>query len=104
MCQVFAFSAENWARGREEVGFLMRLMDRTLSMEVSDLCAKGVRVAFAGDREALPEALRRTLERRVVRDTQCRPSARAGTAVKVMMPHDVVVKKPSGSLCCMMLP
>ncbi|GLC40250.1 hypothetical protein PLESTB_001309100 [Pleodorina starrii] len=60
---VYAFSTENWERSREEVAFLMRLMERTLDAEVSELHSQGVRLTFAGDRAALPESLRRSVLR-----------------------------------------
>ncbi|EFJ51112.1 hypothetical protein VOLCADRAFT_44343, partial [Volvox carteri f. nagariensis] len=50
----YAFSTENWERGREEVAFLMRLMERTIILEVPELHAQGIRLVFAGDRTALP--------------------------------------------------
>ncbi|GIL63903.1 hypothetical protein Vafri_17915 [Volvox africanus] len=60
---VYAFSTENWERSHEEVGFLMRLMERTLDMEVPELRSQGVRVSFAGNRAALPESLQRVMSR-----------------------------------------
>ncbi|PNH09203.1 Isoprenyl transferase, partial [Tetrabaena socialis] len=60
---VYGFSTENWGRSREEVGFLMRLLQAALESELPQLHADGVRLAFAGDRALLPESLRRTLQR-----------------------------------------
>ncbi|GIM16768.1 hypothetical protein Vretimale_19359 [Volvox reticuliferus] len=60
---VYAFSTENWERSREEVGFLMRLMERTLDVEVPELHSQGVRIFFAGNRAALPESLQRVMSR-----------------------------------------
>ncbi|KAG2489451.1 hypothetical protein HYH03_012087 [Edaphochlamys debaryana] len=60
---VYAFSAENWSRPPEEVGFLMRLLEGQLNSELDELAARGVRVTFAGERAGLPESLRRTMAR-----------------------------------------
>jgi undecaprenyl diphosphate synthase len=55
---LFAFSSENWNRPQEEVGALMKLFLRMLDSEVDELHRRGVRVAFIGDREGFPEAIR----------------------------------------------
>lgn len=54
---VYAFSTENWRRGAEEVGYLMRLFLEALAAELDDLHANNVRIRFIGDLSALPEAL-----------------------------------------------
>ncbi|KFN49626.1 polyprenyl diphosphate synthase [Arenimonas composti] len=55
---LFAFSSENWNRPPEEVGALMKLFLRMLSLEVDELHRRGVRLAFIGERRGFPEAIR----------------------------------------------
>jgi undecaprenyl diphosphate synthase len=55
---LFAFGNDNWARPAEEVDFLMRLFLIVIEREIKDLCSRGVRVQFIGDRSQLSEALR----------------------------------------------
>jgi undecaprenyl diphosphate synthase len=58
---LFAFSSENWGRPAEEVNGLMRLFVEVLQREVSSLHENGVRLRFIGDREHLPEILRKRM-------------------------------------------
>lgn len=52
---LFAFSTENWSRPREEVNFLFRLFEHTLSEEVAEMCRNNVRLRFCGKAESSPE-------------------------------------------------
>jgi undecaprenyl diphosphate synthase len=45
---VYAFSTENWKRTQEEVGFLMALLERFVTVQVKRLQAAGFRVRFWG--------------------------------------------------------
>ena len=60
---VYAFSTENWKRSRDEVGFLMELFVEKLYGEMSTMQANGIRYGFIGNRDGLPDRVRRTLER-----------------------------------------
>jgi len=60
---LFAFSSENWNRPPEEVGALMKLFLRMLSLEVDELNRRGVRLAFIGERGGFPEAIREHMAR-----------------------------------------
>ncbi len=64
---IYAFSTENWARPRDEVGTLMGLLLRYFSSEIDELCEKNVVIRVIGDIEGLPEkqreAVRRAMER-----------------------------------------
>jgi undecaprenyl diphosphate synthase len=51
---IYAFSAENWRRPAEEVGFLMGLLRRFIRNDLAELHASGVRVRIIGSRENLP--------------------------------------------------
>lgn len=54
---VYAFSTENWQRGAEEVGYLMRLFVEALSLELADLHRNNVQIRFIGDISAFPKDL-----------------------------------------------
>lgn len=60
---VFAFSSENWNRPKDEVSGLMELLVMALSREVPQLVADGVRLRFVGERTALSQTVRASLER-----------------------------------------
>jgi undecaprenyl diphosphate synthase len=54
---VYAFSTENWNRGAEEVGYLMKLFLEALATELDRLHQNNVRIRFIGDLTAFPPAL-----------------------------------------------
>lgn len=60
---LYAFSTENWNRPKEEVDGLMDLLVRTISSEVDELHANGVRLLSIGDKLGLPESCRLELEK-----------------------------------------
>ncbi len=72
---VWAFSTENWKRTKEEVGYLMRLMEQLIIDELDDLVKRDVRVQIIGRREDLSEKLQTGIER-VERETA---NGQAGT-------------------------
>jgi undecaprenyl diphosphate synthase len=55
---LYAFSSENWARPRGEVGELMNLLRLYLRREINSLDRNGVRVRIIGEREALDPDIR----------------------------------------------
>lgn len=54
---LFAFSSENWARPKQEVGLLMDLFLRGLRSEVSKLNDNNVCITFIGERSAFSDKL-----------------------------------------------
>jgi len=58
---LFAFSSENWARPKQEVGLLMDLFLRGLKSEVSKLHDNKVRIGFIGDRSAFSGKLQKEM-------------------------------------------
>lgn len=58
---LFAFSTENWRRPSEEVDFLMRLFEESLTTEVAKLHRYGVQIRFIGGREKLNPSLTRLI-------------------------------------------
>lgn len=57
----WAFSTENWNRSKYEVSYLMRLMKRALTDELTDFEKKNIRLKISGRLQGLPEGLRETL-------------------------------------------
>lgn len=60
---LYAFSAENWKRPGDEVSGLMGLLDFFLKRELNNLIKEKVRLRTIGRIDALPENVRRELER-----------------------------------------
>ena len=54
---LFAFSTENWKRPKEEVDFLMSLLQQFLDGYINDLLKRDIRVLFIGDIDSLPGTL-----------------------------------------------
>lgn len=59
---VYAFSAENWRRPREEISGLMQLIELAARDELRVMHRNNVRVRVAGRISEVPEGLRRALE------------------------------------------
>jgi undecaprenyl diphosphate synthase len=59
---VFAFSSENWKRPSDEVSGLMGLVMIGVTKYLARLASQGVRICIIGDREAVPEKLRKVWE------------------------------------------
>ncbi|OGH99498.1 MAG: di-trans,poly-cis-decaprenylcistransferase [Candidatus Melainabacteria bacterium GWA2_34_9] len=57
---VYAFSTENWGRKKEEVQFLMLLLQETIKNETNELNEKGVRIRIIGDLNPLSDELKET--------------------------------------------
>ena len=51
---LYAFSTENWARSKEEVGALMALLLKYFTSEIDELYEKNVRITILGDVDGLP--------------------------------------------------
>ena len=64
---LYAFSTENWARSKEEVGALMALLLKYFGSEIDELDEKNVRITILGDVDGLPgpqrEAVVNAMER-----------------------------------------
>jgi len=59
---VYAFSTENWHRGSEEVGYLLKLFVEALAGELEAMHQNGVRIRFIGDISAFPDVLKNLIE------------------------------------------
>jgi undecaprenyl diphosphate synthase len=62
---LFAFSSENWQRPRDEVDFLMDLLERFIEEKLREFTEAGIRLRVIGDVGSLPDALRRLVARAV---------------------------------------
>lgn len=59
---LYAFSSDNWTRPTPEVGALMRLLRRALTIESKRCLANGVRLSIVGRRDRLPASLIRAIQ------------------------------------------
>jgi len=67
MLTLYAFSAENWNRPKEEVGALMGLLELYLKRELDTFVRDRVRLMTIGRTEGLPAGVQRLLEATVAR-------------------------------------
>lgn len=58
----FVFSTENWNRSKEEVGYLMKLLQSVATTEVQEIHKKNIRVRFLGSRERIPVRIVKSIE------------------------------------------
>ncbi len=58
---IFAFSAENWLRPKEEVSFLMNLLDEYVVSEWDTISKNNIRFVMSGKAELIPEKTRQSL-------------------------------------------
>jgi len=59
---VYAFSAENWLRPKDEVSGLMALLEQSLRREIDKFAERQVRVRFIGDFSKVPDQTRAIME------------------------------------------
>ncbi|GEP62251.1 isoprenyl transferase [Clostridium beijerinckii] len=59
---LYAFSTENWARPKDEVGTLMKLLVTYLKRELKECHENGVRMNVLGDTSKLPKECQNALE------------------------------------------
>jgi len=61
---IFCFSTENWGRSRAEVGYLMKLFERSLGEKnIGIYHKKGIRIKIIGQKERLPISLQKKIEK-----------------------------------------
>lgn len=58
---LYAFSTENWARPKEEVGAIMKLLVTYLNKELKECHENGVKMNLLGDISRLPEECQKSL-------------------------------------------
>ena len=86
---VYAFSHENWNRDRDEVDFLMGLLERTLQDELPALVDEGVRVCVMGDMGRVSQELRGAIDE-AVRTTAKNTKLRLNVALSYGARQDIV--------------
>ncbi|MCX6722264.1 MAG: polyprenyl diphosphate synthase [Candidatus Staskawiczbacteria bacterium] len=59
----FGFSTENWNRSKEEVDYLMRLLEGCLIDNLSKYDKEGTRVRVIGQRDRLPKSLQEAIKK-----------------------------------------
>ncbi|PIE74278.1 MAG: di-trans,poly-cis-decaprenylcistransferase [Deltaproteobacteria bacterium] len=67
---LYAFSTENWARPKAEVGFLMKLLKKYLKNELETLMKNDIRLEVIGDVSAFDEDLRAQIKQIVAQTSQ----------------------------------
>ncbi len=67
---LYAFSEENWSRPKREVSALMRLLEKYLIEERSEILDNNIRLVSAGRLEKLPQPVRGLLEERIAESTK----------------------------------
>ena len=77
---LYAFSTENWARSKEEVGALMALLLKYFNSEIDELDEKNVRITILGDVNGLPDA-----QRQAVLNAQARTADNTGLKLNIAL-------------------
>ena len=62
---LFCLSSENWKRPRQELDFLMRLLEQYLVEERTTILEQNVRFSTIGRREGIPETAQREMDRTI---------------------------------------
>ncbi|MCK4240594.1 MAG: isoprenyl transferase [Candidatus Atribacteria bacterium] len=57
MLTLFAFSTENWKRPKNEINYLLKLIERALSKEKENLIKNNIKINFIGRLNELPNSL-----------------------------------------------
>lgn len=59
----YVFSTENWQRTKEEVGYLMRLLVKTVEMHLDTYNSAGVKILIVGRRQGLDKNIIKVLDK-----------------------------------------
>lgn len=59
----WVFSTENWKRAEEEVGYLMRLAEKVIDVQIKEAIEEETRIVHIGRKDRLPENLRIKMEK-----------------------------------------
>jgi undecaprenyl diphosphate synthase len=66
---LYSFSKENWSRPKQEINFLWQLLIKFFKEKLPKIQAEGIRIFHSGDKDELPFAVRKIIER-VVKATE----------------------------------
>lgn len=58
---IYAFSTENWKRAREEVGYLLKLLEQVVIDKAGELKREKTKIKFIGQLERFPEKIRKAM-------------------------------------------
>lgn len=59
---IYAFSSENWQRPKDEVDYLLKLLDEYLNKEIKSLMKKDVKILISGNLEKLSSKTRQRIK------------------------------------------
>ncbi len=62
---LFCLSSENWKRPRDELSFLMHLLEQYMIEERSVLLREGIRISIIGRRDGIPESVEQEIDKTV---------------------------------------
>lgn len=60
---VYAFSTENWNRAEDEVGYLMDLLYKVVTIEIPEFTRRGIRLRIIGSRDRLSDKLKVAIDK-----------------------------------------
>jgi len=60
---VYAFSTENWNRNKEEVKYLMFLLNKAFSKEMEELNKLGIKMNIIGSRDRISPTIKKNIEK-----------------------------------------
>lgn len=60
---VYAFSTENWNRSKNEVEYLMKLLNKVFTQEIDEFNKRGIRIRVVGSKEKLSEKMQKDIKR-----------------------------------------
>lgn len=69
---LYAFSNENWQRPKDEVDFLIDLLEEYLNKEASELIKNGIKIRVIGDIYKLPITLQKSINTIVNKTKNCK--------------------------------
>jgi undecaprenyl diphosphate synthase len=59
----WVFSTENWKRAEDEVGYLMKLAEKVIDVQIREAIQEETRIVHIGRKDRLPEQLRKKIEK-----------------------------------------
>lgn len=86
---LYTFSTENWNRPQAEVSGLMDLLVNSIKFYTPDMMKKGVKLKFIGNREALSEAVQKSMAE-IERETKQNTKVTVMPAINYGSRHEIV--------------
>ncbi|MDD5145312.1 MAG: polyprenyl diphosphate synthase [Candidatus Pacebacteria bacterium] len=60
---LFVFSTENWNREKQEINYLMRLIQKAIADNLEELHKKGIRIRVIGQKDRLPKFVQESIKK-----------------------------------------